>query len=85
MTLAEALKAWTNDLRTALPRICPACQTWAVPETKETPSPNLRGLAFRIGGADMAGETIPLCPSCQMKALLGRKPFRRRENVVILL
>lgn len=79
MNLLEALRA-----NAGLPRICgnPACNHWYAPPAGRVGAADAEGLVFKIGGHEIAGEDLNICPDCTLLALLGRKPFRRAGDLV---
>ena len=46
--------------------------------------PDLEGITIKLGGRDILGTDINICPECAIAALAGRKGFKRVENIVTI-
>lgn len=82
-SLARAWRDFGGSNTTGLPRLCGGCRQWYSPEDHTRPGgADLEGIVFAIGGRELAGDQLNICPACGVKALAGRKPFRRRGTRV---
>lgn len=75
--------AWQQfQMGAGLPLICGGCRDWYAPPQGQTGCADAEGLQFKIGGRQIAGEDLNICPACALLALTGKKPFRRKGLVV---
>lgn len=73
-SLEAAWRVYANGGAWPVPCSNPACREWHNTQAQA----DLEGLVFLIGGRSIAGETMNLCDACALKALTGRKPFKRK-------
>ena len=63
---------------------CGHCQKKYEIQDRIVGQPDLEGISIRMGGRDIPGIDINICPECAIYALAGIRGFKRNGNIVTL-
>jgi len=65
--------------------LCGHCQSEYEKQDGMIGQPDLEGIFIRLGGRDIPGTDINICPECAIYALAGTHGFKRNGNTVTVV